>query len=276
MDFGFAEGDTDTEDGAFALGVDADGDEDGAVEDLAAVADFFVAGVEGDIGEGAEGALAPGLKFGVELGGAFADLGGADGVAAELLDDGADFAGGYALDIHFGHGGHEGFFAAEAFFEGTGVEVEIATDLGDVELDGADAGVEGFGFKAVGESESVGGAFVGAGLEGGGAFLDHGLVDEEAQAFGEGLGAIGGKKLQNGVQECRVDVVGHVWCFCWWCFCFTPTGNHTGQPSRASRSPHPGPTALGSLRSPSLRRPRMGRFGRAGSIYRKNFTPPGP
>ena len=62
--------------------------------------------------------------------------------------------------------------------------------------------------------------------------------------------------------------------FCWLCFCFTPTGNHTGQPSRASRSPHPGPTALDSLRSPSLRRPRMGCFGRAGSIYRKNFTPP--
>ena len=89
VDFGFAEGDTDTEDGAFALGVDVDGDEDGAVEDLAAVADFFVAGVEGAIGEGAEWALAPGMEFGVELGGAFADLGGADGVAAEFLDDGA-------------------------------------------------------------------------------------------------------------------------------------------------------------------------------------------
>lgn len=112
--------------------------------------------------------LAPDLKFGVELGGAFADLGGADSVAAELLDDGADFAGEDALDIHFGHGGNE------AFFEGSGVEVEIAADLREVEL---------------------------------------GLVDEEVQAFGEGLGALGAKKLQDGVPECGVDLVGHVWVF---------------------------------------------------------------
>ena len=68
----------------------------------------------------AEWALAPGMKFGVELGGAFADLGGADGVAAEFLDDGADFAGGYALDIHFGHGGHEGFSLRRPFSRALG------------------------------------------------------------------------------------------------------------------------------------------------------------
>ena len=71
--------------------------------------------------------------------------------------------------------------------------------MGAVELDEAEADVEGFGFEAVGESESVGGAFVGAGLEGGGALLNHSFVDKEAQAFGEGFGARGAKKLQDGV-----------------------------------------------------------------------------
>jgi hypothetical protein len=45
-------------------------------------------------------------------------------------------------------------------------------------------------------------------------------------------------------------------------------------PRRTSRKPHPGPAALGSLRSPSLRRPRMGRSGREEPNYRRNFTPP--
>ena len=40
----------DDEDGAFAFCVDTDGDEDGAVKDLAAVADFFVVGVDAKLG----------------------------------------------------------------------------------------------------------------------------------------------------------------------------------------------------------------------------------
>ena len=51
-----------------------------------------------------------------------ADLGGADGAAAELFDDGGDFAGGDALDIHFGQGEFEGLLAADAFFQGAGIE----------------------------------------------------------------------------------------------------------------------------------------------------------
>ena len=44
-------------------------------------------------------------------------------------------------------------------------------------------------------------------------------------------------------------------------------------PRRTSRKPLPGPTALGSLRSPSLRRPRKGRSDREEPNYRTNFTP---
>jgi hypothetical protein len=43
-------------------------------------------------------------------------------------------------------------------------------------------------------------------------------------------------------------------------------------PRRTSRKPLPGPAALGSLRSPSLRRPRKGRSGREEHNYRTNFT----
>ena len=42
------------------------------------MADLFVAGVEDQVGEGRPAGVAPGLELGIELGGALADLGGAD------------------------------------------------------------------------------------------------------------------------------------------------------------------------------------------------------
>jgi hypothetical protein len=48
MDLGLAEGDADPEEGAFAIGPAAPGNEDGAVEDLAALAGFFMAGIQKD------------------------------------------------------------------------------------------------------------------------------------------------------------------------------------------------------------------------------------
>ena len=53
---------------------------------------------------------------------------------------------------------------------------------------------------------------VGAGLKGGGAFLNHCLVDEKAQALGKAKGAFIGEELQNGGQRIRVNLVGHM-CF---------------------------------------------------------------
>ena len=55
MDFRFAQGDADSEDGAFAIGPDAQGNQDGTVEDLAALADFFVAGIQKDARQGGRG-----------------------------------------------------------------------------------------------------------------------------------------------------------------------------------------------------------------------------
>jgi len=41
-------------------------------------------------------------------------------------------------------------------------------------------------------------------LEDGRALLEHGFVEQEAEPFGEAGSAVGGEKLQNGVEEVRV------------------------------------------------------------------------
>src|ERR1019366_2608310 len=129
MHFGLTEGDAHAEDDALAGGRDAQGNENSAVAELAVVADFFVTGVEDQIGTGSQGPVAPFLEFGVEEFGAVADLGGTDGGAAEFLDDGGDFAGGDALDVSFGQGEFEGLLGADAFFQGAGIEGGFAPDL---------------------------------------------------------------------------------------------------------------------------------------------------
>jgi len=219
------------------------------------------------------GAGAPGLEFDIELGGAGADLGGTHGVAAEVLDDLGDRACGHSLDIHLGEGEHEGLLTADALFEGTGIKVHAIADLRDAEFDGAAAGGEGLWLESVGAAQAGITTFVGPGVEDGGAFLNHCLVDEKAEALGKAGGAFIGEKLQNGGQEIRINLVGHV-CVFVGCVWIHPNRDHTGPlPASLKRKPHPGPAAFGSLRSPSLRRPRMGRSG-VKSNYRRTFTPP--
>ena len=147
--FSLAQGDADAEDRAFPIEVDADGDKDGAVQELAALADLFVSGIQDDIGTGAQRAFPPGLKFAVELGGTGADLGGTHGVTAEFLDDFGDFASGDALDIHLGEGEQEGLFATDTFFESAGIKVHAVADLGNAEFDRAYPGCKGLGLEAV-------------------------------------------------------------------------------------------------------------------------------
>ena len=69
---------------------------------------------------------------------------------------------------------------------------------------------------------ACGDAFVGLGLEGVGALDDNGLVDEQADAFGEAVSALFGDKLQDVVQAFRIGLAGHVW-FGVGCVCDTPT-----------------------------------------------------
>lgn len=256
MHLSFAEGDAHAQDGALSFGSDAQGDEDGTVTELAVVTDFFVTGVEHEIGTGSQRPVAPLLKFEVKALGALADLSGTDAGAAEFLDDGGDFAGGDALDVHFGHGEFEGLLGADAFFQGAGIEIRFAPDLRHAESDGTNAAGEGFRFVAVGVTFAGVGAFVGLSLEHLMAFDAHGFVDQEAQAFGEAVVALFSQELQDVVQEFRICLVGHV-VLSLDVFADTPTGNQCGPPSTSfSRAPlHPFGTRLrcGSLRSPPLR-----------------------
>ena len=229
MDFGLAEGDADAEDGALTILPDPDGDENGAIQKLPALADLFVSGVQDHVGITSQRAITPGLEFEIELGGAGADLGRADGMAAEFLNDFGDFAGGDSLDIHLGEGEQEGFFAAGSFFESAGIKIHAVADLRNTEQEGANTGGEGFGFESIGTPQAILTTLVRAGLQDGGAFLDHGLVDEQSQALGKAGGTFGGEELQNGCQKLRINWVGHV-CVFVGCVCCTPTGNHTGQP----------------------------------------------
>lgn len=46
-------------------------------------------------------------------------------------------------------------------------------------------------------------------MEGGGAFLKHGLIEQDAEAFGEAGRTLGGEELQNIGEELRLLVVRH-------------------------------------------------------------------
>ena len=200
MHLGFTQGHTDAENGALAVQPDAQGDQHGAVEQATALADFFITGVNEHVGETAQRAIAPGFQFGVQRGGALADLCGADGMAAELFHNGGHFAGGDTLDIEFGQSQLEGLVAADAFFESVGIEVRIAAHLRDLELDRADAGGERLGFEVVGVTLAGVGAFAGLGLKRASTFLAHGFIDEEADALGEAASAFFIGELEDGIQ----------------------------------------------------------------------------
>lgn len=113
-------GRADAEDRAFAVWADADGNENGAVQKSTTLADLFGSGVQDHIRAASQGVIAPCLEFGIEFAGAVARLGGTDGVAAKLLDDIGDLAGGDALNVHLGESEKNGLFAAGPFFKALG------------------------------------------------------------------------------------------------------------------------------------------------------------
>ena len=220
VDFGFAECDAEAEDGAFTIGSDTQSDEHGAIDHAAAVADFFIASIEEDVGECAEWPSAPEEQIGIEAGGALADVGGTDGGAAEFFEDGGDFASGDALDIHFSEGEFKSLLAADALFERRRVEVDIAADLRDGESDGAQTCFESLWFETVGMTQASIRALERLSVEHMGTLGLHGLVDEQAEAFGKAIGAFFIEELQHGLEELRMIEVGHVW---FWCWCFRDT-----------------------------------------------------
>lgn len=215
VDFGFGEGAVDTEDHAFAVvAADADGFESGAVADSAVDADFVVGGVEDEVFYLGKRAGAPFGEFFVELFVEVGYLAGGDFEAAEGFHDFGDAAGGDALDVEGGDGGFESAVAAAAFFEEACSEGSVAiADLGDGELEGAEGGLVGSGFEAVGIAVAFGVTLVGGGTDVVFAFEEHGGVHEDlgdgykslAEAFGE-------KGVDELVVECSVILVVHGCC----------------------------------------------------------------
>ena len=118
VDLGFGEGAGDAEDEAFAVvAADADGDEGGAVADIAVDADLVVGGVGEEVGDLGKGAVAPFFKLAVELGGQLGDLGGGDFEATKFAHDGGDPAGAETLEIHAEDGGFEGTITAATLLQ---------------------------------------------------------------------------------------------------------------------------------------------------------------
>jgi len=225
VDFGFRESAGDAEDEAFAVvAADADGDEGGAVPDVAVDADLVVGGVGEEVGDLGKGAGAPFFKLPVEFGGEFGDLGGGDLKAAEFAHDGGDAAGADALEIHARHGGFEGAIAAAALLQEGGSERDVtAADLGCGEVEATHRSVETTGFEAIGLAVAGLDAFVGAGTDMPGSLHEHGGVHEQFGDFGEPFAEAVLKKevdeIMVGGRGCLVFV--HCCCF---------LGSHLQQP----------------------------------------------
>jgi hypothetical protein len=129
MDLGLGEGAGDAEDDAFAVvPSDADGDEGGAVADVAVNADLVVGGVGEEVGDLRKGAGSLFFKLPVEFGGKFGDLSGGDLKAAEFAHDGGDAPSADALKIHARDGGREGAVTAAALLQKGGPFLHVQSD----------------------------------------------------------------------------------------------------------------------------------------------------
>jgi len=214
VDFGFGEGDGGAEDGAFAVGaVDADGGEDGTGAHYAGRADFFITGIDDDVGHGGDGAVAPGIEHDVELLGGAADLGGGDFQTAELFENFGDAAGGDALDIHFGDSKGEGPFAALASFQSRGEEGGGGVaGLGDEQIQGADTGVEGAGLEAIGVASALVVTLVGSGVEVVISLNEHGVIDEKAQGIREAVETVFKDTIEDFGIKGSMVLFGHGMC----------------------------------------------------------------
>jgi len=220
VDLGLADRHRRTEHAAPAVGVDADGGQQGHVDDHAAVADLLVAGVEDEVRHVAQRPVTPAVELFVERRGGAADLRGADVLQAQLGHDLLDVARADALDVHLCEGGDDGAAGARAAFEGLGIErLEVAltsghgAGLGHVEREGADGRLEGLGLGAVGVGESLVGALVGIDAQGLLSLDEHGGVHEAGERGGDGVGAVADDELDEVFVCVRRDVmmvgVGH-------------------------------------------------------------------
>ena len=216
MDLGLREGAGDTEDEAFAVvPADADGDEGGAVADVAIDADLVVGGVGEEVGDLRKGATSPFFKLPVEFGGELGNLGGGDLEAAKFAHDGGDAPRADTLKIHARDGGLESAITAAAFLQKRGPERDVtAADLGRGELEFAHRGLETAGFEAVGVAVARLDAFIRSGTDVLGAFHEHGGVHEQFGDFGEPFAEAVLKKEVDEIMVGGSGVLVFVHCCC--------------------------------------------------------------
>lgn len=213
VSLGLAESGADPQDGALTGGIDADGEKDRTVDDGAIAADLLVTGIQDEIriGDVVEWTIAPELELFIELGGGTADLGGRDlQGAGEFGENGGDTASGDALNVHLGNGESECAVRALAAFKSGGVEIDVAANLRDFDGDFAETGLQSFGFEAVGVTLASGGALVRICAKNFGALGLHGMVEKEAERFGQGVRALGRDLIYDLLKEVRVGMwMGH-------------------------------------------------------------------
>ncbi len=198
----------DAQDRALAVGRDADRDQHGTIDDAAAVADFFVAGIEDQVRCRAQRPIAPDFQLGIEQLGRPADLHAGHVAAAELAGDLGHFAGGDALHVHLGQGQLQGPLATFAAFERRRVELDAA-GLGHLQVQLAEAAGDGLGLEAVGIAASRLGALVRTGAQHCGAFELHGFVEQGFECLSHAFESVLGQEVDNFVAGVRLIVVGH-------------------------------------------------------------------
>ena len=89
------------------------------------------------------------------------------------------------MDVHLCDGEGQSAFRALAAFESGGVKFKVATDLRNFDRDFAEAGLEGFGFEAVGVALAGRSALVRSSAESFGALGFHGMIEEDAERLGK-------------------------------------------------------------------------------------------
>ena len=222
--FGFRECAGNTKDKAFAvIASDADGDEGGAVADVAVDPDLVVGGVGKQVRNLRQRAFAPFFKLRVQFGGQVGDLGGGHLEATEFTHDLGHAAGAHALEIHAGDGGFEGAVAAAALLQKGGAERDVtAPDLRRGQIEAAHGGLEGTGLESIGVAVARFSPFIGSGADMPGPFHEHGGIHEQfgdlGQPFAEAV-------LKKAVDEIIVGGSGGVVFVHGCCFLFRNSSN---------------------------------------------------
>ena len=244
VDLRFGEGNGGAEDGAFAVGeVDANSGEDGAGAHDTGGADFFVTGIDDEVGHGREGAMTPSLKEGIELRGGATDLRGGDFQAAEVFEDFGNAAGGYTLQIHlpslrsalrtafgrlspcgrFSDGEGESLFAALTAFEGAGEESHLGdASLRNWEIQGAHAGIQTPILETIGVSRADEFALIRGCSEMLTSFDEHGVIDQQTQGVREAGETVFKDNVEDFGIKGNLALFGHGMCL----VLFQTSSNH--------------------------------------------------